>query len=64
MATSKPQNNNSQYLGDYASKHPRRMYTGMLAIGTMIGAGLMAAKSRLDQENDPLHKLLDKLSRD
>lgn len=55
---------NSNYLGDYAARHPRRMYTGMLAIGTMLGAGLMAAKGRREHENDPLHKLLDKLSND
>jgi hypothetical protein len=40
------------------------MYTGMLALGTMLGAGVMAAKTRRDRENDPMHKLLDKLSRD
>lgn len=64
MATNKSQNNNDNYLGDYASKHPRRMYTGMLAIGTMLGAGVMAAKSRRDRANDPLRRLADKLSRD
>ena len=51
-------------LGDYAARHPLRMYTGMLALGTMIGAGLMASKRRSDYNNDPLHKLLDKLSGD
>jgi hypothetical protein len=64
MANSKSGNSNSGYLGDYAAKHPRRMYTGMLALGTMLGAGVMAAKTRRDRENDPMHKLLDKLSRD
>jgi hypothetical protein len=64
MANSKSENNKSNYLGDYAAKHPRRMYSGMLALGTMIGAGMMAAKGRRDRDNDPIHKLLDKLNRD
>jgi hypothetical protein len=64
MANSKSENNKTSNLGDYAAKHPRRMYSGMLALGTVIGAGIMAAKSRHDYNNDPLHKLIDKLSRD
>jgi hypothetical protein len=64
MANSKSENNKGVNFGDYAAKHPRRMYSGMLALGTVIGAGVMAAKSHRDRENDPVHKLLDKLSRD
>jgi len=63
MANSKSDNNKTSYLGDYAAKHPRRMYSGMLALGTMIGASIMAAKSQHDRENDPIHKLLEKLDR-
>jgi hypothetical protein len=54
----------TSYLGDYATKHPRRMYSGMLAIGTMVGASIMATKTRRDHNNDPLHKLVDQLKRD
>jgi hypothetical protein len=63
MANNKSDNKGVN-LGEYAAKHPRRMYSGMMALGTAIGAGIMAAKSRRDQNNDPLHKLFDQLKRD
>jgi len=33
-------------LGTYAVRHPRRMASGMLLVGTALGASLMAAKSK------------------
>jgi hypothetical protein len=46
-------------MGNYAAKHPRRMYSGMLALGTALGAGLMAAKKNRDK--NALQKFIDNL---
>lgn len=48
-------------LNSYAVKHPRRMYTGMLALGTVLGASLMAAKK--NSEKSPIQKFLDQINR-
>jgi hypothetical protein len=37
---------NSEDMGKYAQKHPRRMASGMFLVGTAIGASLMAAKKK------------------
>jgi hypothetical protein len=46
-------------MGNYAAKHPRRMYSGMLVLGTALGAGLMAAKKNRDK--NALQKFIDNL---
>lgn len=51
----------AQDLGDYATRHPRRMATGMFALGTAIGAGMMAAKKNNDK--NALQKFMDQLSK-
>jgi hypothetical protein len=50
-----PDNQNND-IGTYA-KHPMRSAAGSMMIGTVIGAGLMAAKMRRDKT--PAQKFLD-----
>jgi hypothetical protein len=50
----------AQDMGNYASKHPRRMYGGMLMLGTAIGATMMAAKKNRDK--NALQKFMDQIS--
>lgn len=48
-------------MNNYAAKHPRRMYTGMFALGTALGASVMAAKKSRDK--NALQKFMDQIVR-
>ena len=48
-------------MGSYASRHPRRMYSGLFALGTAVGASVMAAKKNHDK--NALHKFMDQISK-
>lgn len=48
-------------MSDYASRHPRRMWSGAFLAGTAIGAGLMAAKKNHDK--NALHRFIDNLGK-
>jgi hypothetical protein len=48
-------------LGNYAAKHPRRMYSGMFIVGTALGASMMAAKKNRDK--NALQKFMDQIGR-
>lgn len=50
----------AQNMGNYASRHPRRMASGMFLIGTAIGASLMATKKNRDR--NAVQKFLDQIS--
>jgi hypothetical protein len=58
MAQSKE---NSEDMGTYARRHPRRMYSGMFLVGTALGAGMMAAKKNRDRNT--LQKLMNQIGR-
>ena len=51
----------TNHLGDYAAKHPRRMYSGMFVVGTALGASMMAAKKNRDK--NALQKFMDQFNR-
>jgi hypothetical protein len=51
----------SEHLNNYAARHPRRMYSTMLMVGTALGASLMAAKKNHDKSM--VQKFLDQLGR-
>lgn len=48
-------------MGNYATKHPRRMYSGLFLMGTAVGASLMAAKKSRDRS--ALQKLMDQIGK-
>jgi hypothetical protein len=50
----------SDEMGTYAQKHPRRMASGMFLVGTAIGASLMAAKRNRDRST--LQKFMNQIS--
>ncbi|MBX4190642.1 hypothetical protein KW794_00990 [Candidatus Saccharibacteria bacterium] len=52
---------NSDDLGSYAAKHPRRMYSGLFLVGTALGASLMAARKNHDK--NALQKFMDQLGK-
>jgi len=52
---------NGQNTGSYAIRHPRRMASGMLLVGTAIGASIMAAKKNRDRSS--LQKFMDNMSK-
>jgi hypothetical protein len=54
-------NKDESSSASYASRHPRRMYSGMFLVGTALGASLMAAKKNHDK--NPVQKFLDNLGR-
>lgn len=45
--------------GGYASRHPRRMWTGAFLVG--LGAGMMATKMKQDNRSN-IEKLIDHFS--
>lgn len=49
----------TNHLSDYATKHPRRMYSSMFIVGTALGAGMMAAKKNRDK--NALQKFMDQI---
>ena len=52
---------NGQNMGSYATRHPGRMASGMLLVGTAIGASIMAAKKNRDPSY--LQKFMDNMSK-
>jgi hypothetical protein len=52
---------NSDDMGKYAQKHPRRMASGMFLVGTAIGASLMAAKKNRDR--NVVQKFMDQIGK-
>lgn len=54
-------NSNNETSASYAQRHPRRMASGMLLVGTALGASLMAAKKNRDRST--LQKLMDQINR-
>lgn len=46
---------------NYAARHPRRMYGSFLALGTVLGASMMAAKKNHDK--NALQKFMDQIGR-
>jgi hypothetical protein len=48
-------------MSDYATRHLRRMYSGLFALGTALGAGMMAAKKNHDK--NALQRFIDNIGR-
>jgi hypothetical protein len=54
---------NTEDLGEYSARHPRRMASGMFIVGSLVGASIMAAKLRHDTHKEtPLERFLDNLN--
>jgi hypothetical protein len=49
----------TQHMNNYASRHPRRIWSGALLVGTALGASLMAAKKNRDK--NALQKFVDQI---
>jgi hypothetical protein len=60
MAQSKP-DKAADDVSSYAARHPRRMYSTMLMVGTALGASVMAAKKNHDK--NALQKFIDNINR-
>lgn len=61
MSEEKVDNGNGHRMGNYASRHPRRMASGMFFIGTALGASIMAAKK--NREKNTIQRFIDQIGR-
>ena len=59
MAKNNKAEETAQNMSDYATRHPRRMWSGAFLVGTALGATLMAAKKSHDK--NAVQKFLDSL---